>query len=127
MDPDRLARLTEQQRACLRFVFARMAPKDIAPHLGLAPDGVEREIRAAMRTLGTGDRRAAARMLAEHEGAVREPPAVVAAPTEAALALREEQAEFAAMPASPPGGGRKWLAWIVMAGAGAVIAYAVLR
>lgn len=129
MNPDRLARLTDQQRACLRFVFAHMTSKDIAPLLGLTPESVEREIRAAMRALGAGDRRAAARMLAEHEGAVREPPAAFAPPAEPALALREEQAPFeAAAPESPrDGGGGRWLAWLVLAGIGAALAYALLR
>jgi DNA-binding CsgD family transcriptional regulator len=92
MDPDRLARLTEQQRACLRFVFAHMTSKEIAPHLGIAPNSVDQHIKAAMRTLGTSDRRAAARMLAEHEGAAARQPLVYQMPE---LAPEEDRAVFA--------------------------------
>lgn len=117
MDSDRLARLTEQQRACLRFVFAHMTSKEIAPHLGIAPNSVDQHIKAAMRTLGVSDRRAAARMLAEHEDAdVRQPlvyqmpevasyddPATLAASVENGrrqhgVAMQEEQAAFEASP-----------------------------
>jgi len=70
MDLDRIARLTEQQRVCLRYVYAHMTSKEIAPHLGIEPGSVDQHIKAAMRVLGVGDRRAAARMLAEHESLV---------------------------------------------------------
>lgn len=129
MDADRLARLTEQQRACLRFAFAHMSPADIAPHLGITPDLVEREIRTAMRTLGVADRRAAARMLAEHEGAV-------AGPAEPAqLAFHEDQTPFEVTPNPPPSaaapptraGSLAPLAWIALAAIAAALAYAALR
>ncbi len=68
MDADRLAKLTEQQRACLRLVFANMTSKEIAPYLGIEPGSVDQHVKAAMRVLGVGDRRAAARLLAEYEG-----------------------------------------------------------
>lgn len=71
MDSERLARLTEQQRICLRLVFAHMTSKEIAPHLGIEPGSVDQHIKAAMRVLGVGDRRTAARVLAEQEGAAR--------------------------------------------------------
>lgn len=67
MDSDRLERLTEQQRVCLRLVYAHMTSKEIAPQLGIEPGSVDQHIKAAMRILGVGDRRAAARMLAEYE------------------------------------------------------------
>lgn len=67
MDSERLARLTEQQRICLRLVFAHMTSKEIAPHLGIEPGSVDQHIKAAMRILDVGDRRAAAKMLAEYE------------------------------------------------------------
>jgi DNA-binding CsgD family transcriptional regulator len=69
MDRDRLDRLTEQQRACLRMVYQHMTSKEIAPRLGIEPGSVDQHIKAAMRRLGVGERRAAARMLAEHEAA----------------------------------------------------------
>ena len=67
MDPYRIARLTEQQRACLRLVFAHLTSKEIAPLMGIEPGSVDQHIKAAMKTLGVGDRRTAARILAEHE------------------------------------------------------------
>ena len=67
MDANPMARLTEQQRACLRFVYVGMTSKEIAPRLGIEPGSVDQHIKAAMRVLGVGDRRTAARLLAEHE------------------------------------------------------------
>jgi DNA-binding CsgD family transcriptional regulator len=78
MDPKRIARLTEQQRACLRHVYAHLTSKEIAPILGIEPGSVDQHIKAAMRILDVGDRRTAARVLAEHEG--REDPPAVAYP-----------------------------------------------
>ncbi|HEX8064664.1 MAG TPA: helix-turn-helix transcriptional regulator [Allosphingosinicella sp.] len=68
MDPKRIARLTEQQRACLRHVYAHLTSKEIAPIMGIEPGSVDQHIKAAMKTLGVGDRRTAAKVLAEHEG-----------------------------------------------------------
>jgi len=78
MDPKRIARLTEQQRACLRHVYAHLTSKEIAPILGIAPGSVDQHIKAAMRILDVEDRRTAARVLAEHEG--RDDSPVVAYP-----------------------------------------------
>jgi DNA-binding CsgD family transcriptional regulator len=69
MDRKSIARLTEQQRTCLRFVFAHMTSKEIAPLMGIEPGSVDQHIKAAMRTLGVGDRRSAAKILAEAEAA----------------------------------------------------------
>ena len=123
MDADRLAKLTEQQRACLRLVSANMTSKEIAPYLGIEPGSVDQHIKAAMRILGVGDRRAAARLLAEYEGRASfqhlvyqspdiDPapdPATLAASSESARrrggstgkAMQEEQADFEVL-ASPP-------------------------
>lgn len=98
MDSERLARLTEQQRVCLRFVFAHMTSKEIAPHLGIEPGSVDQHIKAAMRILDVGDRRAAARMLAEEEGRSSSHPAESASSTVSGLAMREDQAAFDATP-----------------------------
>jgi DNA-binding CsgD family transcriptional regulator len=117
MDPDRIARLTEMQRKCLRLVYAHLSSKEIAPRLGVEPGTVDQYIKAAMRTLGVSDRRAAARMLAEHEGAAAQPlvyqppeiadagqPTTLGASTggrrEAAFgeAMREDQASFEVFP-----------------------------
>jgi DNA-binding CsgD family transcriptional regulator len=92
MNANRLARLTEQQRVCLRLVFAHMTSKEIAPQLGIEPGSVDQHIKAAMRTLDVPDRRSAARMLAEFEG--------MAQP---ALVMREEQKGFEARPVRPAG------------------------
>ncbi|MEA3053989.1 MAG: hypothetical protein QOG72_2892 [Sphingomonadales bacterium] len=67
MDPYRIARLTEQQRACLRYVYAHLTSKEIAPLMGIEPGSVDQHIKAAMKTLDVPDRRTAARVLAEHE------------------------------------------------------------
>lgn len=99
MDADRLARLTEQQRACLRLVSANMTSKEIAPYIGIEPGTVDQHLKAAMRILGVGDRRAAARLLAEHEGRLRFQPLVYqssdieSAPDPATLAAMSEGTE----------------------------------
>lgn len=122
MNSDRLARLTEQQRICLRLVFAHMTSKEIAPLLGIEPNSVDQHIKAAMRVLGVADRRAAARLLAEHEGATSARPLVyqspdVAPPSEITTfaksteswrpqqggAMREQQSTFERMPLLPEG------------------------
>jgi len=125
MDPNRIARLTDQQRICLRLVYSHMTSKEIAPRLGIEPNSVDQHIKAAMRVLGVGDRRTAARMLAEHEGAwaarslVYQSLDVATAPdpltfplptesdwqqrgTRAAGTMREEQAAFEAAPLHRP-------------------------
>jgi DNA-binding CsgD family transcriptional regulator len=68
MDRNRIARLTEQQRTCLRYVYAHLTSKEIAPLMGIEPGSVDQHIKAAMKTLGVGDRRAAARIVAEQDG-----------------------------------------------------------
>jgi DNA-binding CsgD family transcriptional regulator len=67
MDRDRVARLSEGQRACLRMVYRHMETKEIARILGISPDGVAQRIKTAMRILGVHRRRDAARILAEAE------------------------------------------------------------
>ncbi|HST35682.1 MAG TPA: helix-turn-helix transcriptional regulator [Allosphingosinicella sp.] len=73
MTSDRLARLTDKQRQCLRLVYAHMSSKEIAPLLGVEPGTVDQYIKAAMRTLAVSDRRRAACMLAEQEAEVGQP------------------------------------------------------
>jgi DNA-binding CsgD family transcriptional regulator len=113
MDRDRLDRLTEQQRACLRMVYQHMTSKEIAPRLGIEPGSVDQHIKAAMRTLGVGERRAAARMLAEHEAAgeqradadrdleMHEAAGEQRADADRVLEMHEEQAGFEAGHARP--------------------------
>lgn len=73
MTADRIERLTDKQRECLRLVYAHLSSKEIAPRLGVEPGTVDQYIKAAMRILGVADRRAAARMLAEHEAKTAQP------------------------------------------------------
>lgn len=80
MDRKRIARLTEQQRTCLRFVYAHMTSKEIAPLMGIEPGSVDQHIKAAMRILGVDGRRTAARILAEHEAAEGVQPLVYQPP-----------------------------------------------
>ena len=68
MNPDRIERLTDKQRQCLRLVYAHKETKEIARILGLSPDGVTQRIKSAMRTLDVDRRRDAAIILAEAEG-----------------------------------------------------------
>jgi len=68
MDSDRIAKLTDGQRACLRGVLRHMSSKDIARELGISPHTVDQRLRLAMKTLGAGSRVQAAFMLAKHEG-----------------------------------------------------------
>jgi DNA-binding CsgD family transcriptional regulator len=74
MEQDRVARLSEGQRQCLRLVYRHMETKEIARILGISPDGVAQRIKTAMRILGVYRRRDAARMLAEAEAAGSCPP-----------------------------------------------------
>jgi DNA-binding CsgD family transcriptional regulator len=137
MEKDRLARLTEQQRICLRLVFAHMTSKEIAPLLGIEPNSVDQHIKAAMRVLGVADRRAAARLLAEHEGALGARPA---APASAGRAMREDQDGYEVLAPRPEPllplpirgarpndvGVLKRLMWIALIAIGAALAFGAL-
>jgi DNA-binding CsgD family transcriptional regulator len=112
MDSKRIARLTEQQRACLRYVYAHLTSKEIAPLMGIEPGSVDQHIKAAMKTLGVSDRRTAARLFAERDTQplVYQPPEIAAAPDSSTFgppiesgwqpsglsggAMRESQASF---------------------------------
>lgn len=76
MDQDRVARLSEGQRQCLRLVYRHMESKEIARELGISPDGATQRIKTAMRILGVDRRRDAAQILAEAEGLGPYPPLV---------------------------------------------------
>ena len=120
MNEERLARLTDKQRECLRLVYAHLSSKEIAPKLGVEPGTVDQYIKAAMRILGVCDRRAAAKMLAEHGDRIVQPlvyqPLDIAlvgdrpmfgasteGPRESAFggAMREDQAMFEVFPLQP--------------------------
>jgi DNA-binding CsgD family transcriptional regulator len=125
MNVDRVKRLTDKQRECLRLVYRHMETKEIARALGLSPDGVTQRIKSAMKTLGVDRRRDAALILAEAEALDAYPrevyqsrdiapdpePAMLAPSIEGAwqsgssgTAMREEQAAFLVAPQSrkPP-------------------------
>ena len=120
MNADRIERLTDKQRECLRMVYRHMETKEIARALGLSPDGVTQRIKTAMKTLGVDRRRDAARILADAEGLTPYPshvyqprdialapePAMFGASTEGGRqygtarveAMREEQSPFETTP-----------------------------
>lgn len=76
MQDDRLAKLTDPQRACLRKVAQGFQYKEIARDLGITPGAVNERLKAAMRTLELNSRFDAARLLAKYEGAAAyQPPA----------------------------------------------------
>jgi DNA-binding CsgD family transcriptional regulator len=68
MDADRIDRLSEGQRACLRMVLRHMSSKEIALTLGISRHTVDQRLRLAMRTLEAPNRIEAARALAAQEG-----------------------------------------------------------
>src|SRR4051812_28194337 len=73
-DPaQRAAALPEHHRLCLRKVLEHKSSKEIAIELGISPHTVDQRIKMAMQTLGVGNRVAAARLLAEHEGSAYQP------------------------------------------------------
>ena len=133
MNVERIARLTEQQRVCLRLVCAQMTSKEIARLLGIEPGSVDQHIKAAMRILGVGDRRTAARMLADYEK-----DGEIAAP--AGLRMQDEQMAYQVMrsrqepllPLPWEGlrptnvGWRKRLAWIAALTIGGAVAFGAL-
>lgn len=134
MKTDRLSRLTDKQRECLRLVYAHMSSKEIAQQLGVEPGTVDQYVKAAMRTLGVSDRRAAARMLAEHEGDN------LSVERSSKIKLQEDQEDYNAgrpqreplLPLPLEGlrptnvGWRKRLLWIVLIAIGSALAFGAL-
>lgn len=118
MDPSRIDRLTDGQRACLRLVFDHRSSKEIARSLGISSHTVDQRLKAAMRILGVESRVEAARALALAEGRtgcqplVYQEPDIAAAtalegrpaPTEGpddrstAVVMREEQVPYRLLP-----------------------------
>jgi DNA-binding CsgD family transcriptional regulator len=64
---DAFDQLSERQRACLRLVVLHYDSKQIARQLNLSPHTVNKYLEDASKRLGTMDRFAAARRLAEWE------------------------------------------------------------
>ncbi|PTQ12288.1 helix-turn-helix transcriptional regulator [Sphingomonas oleivorans] len=125
MGDDRLDKLTDGQRACLRMVFAHMSSKEIARELKISSHTVDQRLRSAMQLLSVASRVEAARLLAAHEGAgayqssVYQPPYIAPAAEEPMIgpsvdqgagqqltgqsdAVKEEQLAYEAAPAPTP-------------------------
>lgn len=115
MDAERLAKLSDAQKTCLRMVFMHMSSKDIARELNISPHTVDQRLKAAARILGVDSRVEAARLLARAEGGgtyqplVYQPPDIAGpgpdvpihalvdhegADRNAGRAMREDQAGF---------------------------------
>ncbi|WP_235399088.1 helix-turn-helix domain-containing protein [Sphingomonas sp. SRS2] len=67
MESDRIHKLTEAQRVCLRMVLMHLSSKDIARELGISPHTVDQRLRMAIQALGVANRFEAARILAKYE------------------------------------------------------------
>ncbi|MBU6166361.1 MAG: helix-turn-helix transcriptional regulator [Alphaproteobacteria bacterium] len=64
---ERVARLSDGERACLRLVYAHLTSKDIARELGLSNHTVDMRLRTAIRKLGVNNRTEAAKLLVSLE------------------------------------------------------------
>ena len=95
MESDRIAKLTEAQRVCLRMVLMHLSSKDIARELGISPHTVDQRLRMAIQILGVANRFEAARILARHEAqtpyqsAVYQTPHVAPQPIPASVDLSD--------------------------------------
>jgi DNA-binding CsgD family transcriptional regulator len=125
MDAERIARLNEGQRECLRMVLRHMSSKEIARALGISRHTVDQRLRLAMRTLEAGNRIDAARALARQEGtegyqpSAYQPPHIDPAPTATPSAARTTR---------EPGnddGLRRW-GWIMAIAAAAGVLFAAV-
>lgn len=67
VSPERIARLSPGQRACLRLVQERLTSKDIARELAISPHTVDQRLRQAIEILGVTSRVEAARVFAAQE------------------------------------------------------------
>ena len=66
---DRVAKLSDVQKQCLRLAAEGRSSKEIAPLVGLTHQTVDQYLHRARQTLGAANRREAARILAEIESA----------------------------------------------------------
>lgn len=82
MVDDRVAKLSDVQKQCLRLAAEGRSSKEIAPSVGLTFQTVDQYLQRARVTLGAQNRREAARMFKELERAIPfkelefKPPAV---------------------------------------------------
>lgn len=109
---DRIAKLSDVQKQCLRLAAEGRSSKEIAPLVGLTYQTVDQYLHRARQALGAANRREAARIFAEIERAtpfkelefkpngVTEPeiPAISGAPT-------EQEQRLAGLLGLPPTGG----------------------
>ncbi len=95
MESDRIQKLTDAQRVCLRMVLMHLSSKDIARELGISPHTVDQRLRMAIQTLGVANRFEAARILARYESqtpyqsAVYQTPHVAPASIHATVGLSD--------------------------------------
>lgn len=80
MNEDRIAKLTDSQRDCLRLVYLNLKSKEIGRKLGISNHTVDMRLRVAMQTLGVTNRYEAARMLHLGEGSGSYQPLVYQPP-----------------------------------------------
>tara|TARA_R110000868_G_scaffold123031_15_gene326015 strand:- start:686 stop:1291 length:606 start_codon:yes stop_codon:yes gene_type:complete len=66
---DRIAKLSDVQKQCLRLAASGRSSKEIAPEVGLSHQTVDQYIHRARVTLGAENRRDAARILMDAESA----------------------------------------------------------
>jgi DNA-binding CsgD family transcriptional regulator len=114
MDEQKIERLTDRQKDCLRLVARGFTSKEIGRLLDLSPSTVDNHITMAVQLLGAPSRGAAARALAGLEGGQYLPsqPPELAEDTNNALnspkAEARTQASFGQrLFALPPMGGKK--------------------
>jgi len=79
MEIERIGKLTERQRECLRLVLRHYTSKEMARELGIGVDAVDQRLKGAMKKLGVATRLEAARMLADYEGESHYRPAAMSA------------------------------------------------
>ena len=68
MDASRLDKLTDRQKECLRLVFENYEAKEIALKLGILPNRVIEDLRAARKKLGASRSMDAARLARRARG-----------------------------------------------------------
>jgi DNA-binding CsgD family transcriptional regulator len=97
VDEEKLERLSERQKDCLRLVAAHLTSKQIARELGVSRFTIDQRLDAARRTLGVSSRKEAALLFAKFEHSdgmiserfVYEPPPLASRPFSAPF-LNEE-------------------------------------
>ena len=97
MDSDRLAKLSDGQRTCLRLVLAHKSSKDIGRALGISSHTVDQRLKGAMRILGATSRVEAAQIHARLEDSyqplVYQMPDIAAGPAPGKLSAPAEEHE----------------------------------